>query len=535
MQSCINGKGTPAFMRAFVLFVTTSLLTACINVGPDFKSPKLKVSKKWMHSSKQKNARVRQARVRNANWWKTFHDKTLDKLIEQGYRDNLSLQTIGVRVLFSRAQLAQSVGQLYPQQQAGTGDYTYTRIGGSSLQQLLPPSFDSASLGFNANWEIDFWGKYRRAIESNNASFLASIATYDNALVSLTADIASTYINIRTYQSLIAVTTSNIKIQTTSYKIARSRFNAGQTSLLDVQQAKTQLLRTKAQLPTQIAKLQTEKNKLAVLLGIVPSQVNALLKNSHGIPRAPKQIEVGIPKEVLAHRPDVAKARLKAMAQSALIGATKANLFPAISLSGTFSFNGNDIGTSSLSDMFRWSNRFVMAGPSFNWPILNYGQITNAVRMQDAAFQEALLEYMNTALKAQQEVQDYISQYIQAKDAIYVLSKANRSAVESTRLSLIRYKEGETIYTTVLDSQRQQLDVQSSLTNAKGQVSLAVAGLYRALGGGWQLREGRDVVPMYIKKAMTERTNWGNLLETQNHLPPVTPSQQFEQLYLPTW
>lgn len=522
-------------MRIVASFLTISLLSACTKVGPDYRDPTIKVSKRWMQSSTSRNAAVKEAKVRNANWWKVFRDPTLNKLIQQGYRDNLTLQTTGVRVLYSRAQLAQTVGQLYPQTQAAIGNYTYTRIGGSSLQQLLPPSFDSASLGFTANWEIDFWGKYRRAIESNDASFLASVASYDNALVSLTADIASTYINVRTYQSLISVTKSNIRIQRESLDIVRARYTAGQTSLLDLEQAKTQLSQTEAQLPSQVATLQIQKNKLAVLLGIVPNQVDKLLTHNRGIPRAPSQVEVGIPKQVLAQRPDIAEARFKAMAKSALIGATKANLFPALSLSGTFTFSSTDIGNSKISDMFRWSNRYITAGPSLSWPILNYGQITNAVRMQDAAFQDALLNYLNTVLKAQEEVQNYISKYIQSKNTVYALNKANHSAVQSSKLSLIRYKEGETIYTTVLDSQRQQLEVQSSLTTAKGDVALAVVGLYRSLGGGWQLRECHDVVPDHIKQAMSERTNWGILLDPQNHLPPVTKKQLFEQLYLPTW
>lgn len=270
-------------------------------------------------------------------------------------------------------------------------------------------------------------------------------------------------------------------------------------------------------------------------MGIVPNQVDALLKRSRGIPKAPNQIEVGIPRQILSQRPDVAEARFKAMASSSLIGATKADLFPALSLSGFINFSSTDIGPASISDMFRWSNRFINAGPSVAWPILNYGRITNAVRMQDAAFQEALLNYLNVVLQAQQEVQDNISQYIQAKKTVYSLHKANRSAVQSTKLSMIRYKEGETIYTTVLDAQRQQLQVQSSLVNARGDTALAVAGLFRALGGGWQLRACQDVVPESIKQAMAERTSWGILLKPENHLPPINNKQKFEQLYLPTW
>ncbi|WP_133127883.1 efflux transporter outer membrane subunit [Legionella nagasakiensis] len=520
-------------MLKFLTAISYLLLAACMMVGPNYKEPKVKVADRWLQTHKR--SPVTEAPPKNANWWNVFHDSTLTSLINQGYHNNISLQIAGVRVLQTRAQLAQSVGELYPQQQAMTGNYTYQRIGGGSLETLLPSSFETASLGFSASWELDFWGKYRRAIRSNDAAFLASVAAYDNALVTLTADIASTYMNIRTYEELIKVTKANIQLQSTSLKIAKSRFKAGQTSLLDVQQAQTELAQTQANLPTQLSNLQHYKDVLGVLLGIVPTEVNSLLVKNHGIPKASKTVEVGIPKETLAQRPDIHQARLEAIAQSEAIGATKANLYPAFSLAGTFVFSSTNIGNSSISDMFNWANRTITAGPSFTWPLLNYGQITNAVRMQDAVFQEALLKYVNLVLQAQQEIQDNITRYIEAKKTERSLTLANNSAIQSTKLALIRYKEGETDYTTVLTVERQQLQVQTSLTNAKGDVAQALIALYRALGGGWQIRGCNDIVPQQIKREMAARTNWGNLLQPQNHMPPATNEQKIKQLYLPNW
>jgi NodT family efflux transporter outer membrane factor (OMF) lipoprotein len=504
-------------------------------VGPDYKEPKLSIADHWMQTSSNKKAPVTNEISQHVNWWKVFSDPTLTSLINQGYHDNLSLQIAGVRVLQSRAQLAQSVGELYPQQQAMIGNYTYERISGSSLQGLLPPSFDTASLGFTAAWEIDFWGKYRRAIQSNNATFFASLAAYDSALVSLTADIATAYINIRTSQALIKVTKTNIQLQTISLKIANSRYKAGQTSMLDVDQAQTELAQTQALLPAQISKLQQQKDRLAVLLGIVPTEVDKLLVKSYGIPKAPRKVEAGIPKETMAQRPDIHQARLEAVAQMATIGAIKANLYPALSLSGTFLFASTNIGNSSIGDMFNWSNRNISAGPSLNWNLFNYGQITNAVRAQDAVFQQALLKYQNLVLQAQQEVQDFITQYIEARKSERALTVANNSAIQSTKLALIRYKEGEANYTTVIQVERQQLQVQTNLTNARGDIALALAGLYRALGGGWQIRDGNDVIPAQMKAEMATRTNWGNLLEQKNHQRPQTQKQRIKQLYIPNW
>lgn len=524
-------RDIPIHMFKNLIYIASFLLSACTMVGPNYKEPMKPVAQHW----KKNNKLVSEKPFRNPLWWTVFHDPVLIGLINEGYKSNITLQSTGVRVLQARAQLAQSVGELYPQQQIMTGNYTYNRIGGSSLQQILPTSFDTALLGFSANWELDFWGKYRRAILSNNATFLASIAAYDNALVTLSSDIAASYIKIRTIETQIKVTNANIQIQRIGLRIATSRYKAGQTSLVDVQQAQTELAETQASLPSLIANLQRQKDALSLLLGKVPNQIDGVIAKTQGIPKAPINVAVGIPKETLVSRPDIYEARMQAVAQSEAIGAAKANLFPSFSLFGTFTFSANNIGSSSISDLFNWSNRTITAGSGLNWPILNYGQITNAVRAQDAAFQQALLNYINLVLQAQKEVQDNITGFIEAKKAEQYLILANKAATETLKLTLVRYKEGETDFTPVLNAEQQQLRIQTSLVNAQGDIPQALVALYRSLGGGWQIRNGNDVVPEYIKREMSARTNWGTLLKQQNHQAPNTQWQSVKQLYLPKW
>ncbi|EHL32016.1 efflux transporter outer membrane subunit [Legionella drancourtii] len=517
-------------MLKTLIFFICLLLSACM-VGPNYKEPPKQVAMHWA----KKNASVKEKSFKDTKWWQEFHDPVLTSIIYQGYHNNLSLQAAGVKVLRARAQLAQAVGGLYPQQQLISGSYNYTRIGGTSFQQILPSSFDTASLGFSANWELDFWGKYRRAIQANDAAFLESLAAYDNALVTLTSDVATTYIKIRTYEEQIRITKANIIVQKMGLRIARARYNAGQASLVDVEQALTELAQTEATLPANVANLQKQKDALAVLLGTIPNGIDSVIQKSQGIPKAPSSVAVGIPKEALARRPDIHQARLEAVGQSASIGATKADLYPALSLSGAFAFSSNNIGQSSITDIFHWANRNIVAGPSLSWPILNYGQITNAVRAQDASFQQALLNYMNVVLKAQQEVQDNITAYIEAKKAAHFLTQANTAAIKSLQLALIRYKEGETDFTPVLNAEQQQLSVQTSLVKAQGDIPQALVALYRALGGGWEIRGGDDVVSQQIKTEMAARTNWGTLLQQPNHQPPVTRKQKIKELYLPKW
>lgn len=500
-------------------------------VGPDYQEPKTKVMEKWLDNTSVR----RESRCQNQLWWQNFHDPILTKLIDEGYPNNLSLQALGARVLQARATLAQSVGELYPQQQAVIGNILYNRIGGTSLQTILPQHFTTATLGLTASWELDFWGKYRRAILSNDALFLASIAAYDNALVSLTADIANTYIKFRTNQAQIITTKSNILVQNEGLRIARARYKSGQTSLVDVMQAQTELSQTEASLPPLMASQQSLRDAMAVLLGTTPDNVVNLLNVKKGIPRAPSQVGVSIPKEALARRPDIFQARLQAVAQSETIGAVKASLYPALSLTGTFVFASNTINGNSLSDIFNWSNRNILAGPNVNWPILNYGQITNAVRAQDAVFQQALLQYENLVLQAQKEIQDAITGFMEAKKTVVLMKKANQAATETLRLALIRYKEGETDFTPVLNAEQQQLQIQTSLNTAEGNVPTLLVSLYRALGGGWEIRANHGIVSEGMKQEMAARTNWGSLLREENLRAPLTKQEEVKALYLPKW
>ena len=521
-------------MINFLFRITSTLVTlslvSCM-VGPDFKEPSKDIAPKWKNS----NQSIQASHIQNALWWHTFHDPALNRLIQEGYAHNLSLQSTAMRVLQARAQLAQSVGELYPQQQIINGSLSYTRIGGQEFQFVLPSVFTSATIGINATWELDFWGKYRRAIMANDASFLGSYAAYDNALVSLTADIATNYISIRTTEKLITVTQQNIKAQQAILNDTKIRFKEGQTSLLDVTQAQTMLSQTESTLPTLRASLQQQKDSLGILIGTTPDKVDGFLTQSQGIPHAPAKIAVGIPREALAKRPDIYESRMNVITQSELIGAKKAQLFPSLSLAGSFAFASNDINSSSLGEIFNWSNRTSNIGPLLAWPILNYGQITNSVRIQDATFQQAVLDYQNKVLSAQQEVQSNITLFIESQKTAQALETANHSAITSTRLSMIRYIEGQSDFTPVLQSEIQEFSVQLSYTNAQGNIPKAVVALYRSLGGGWQIRQCNDIVPYALKNEMATRTNWGDLLEQTNHEPPKSKAQQLKDLYLPDW
>ncbi|MGE0093137.1 MAG: efflux transporter outer membrane subunit [Alphaproteobacteria bacterium] len=517
--------------------VLAVLLTAsCTKVGPDFETPEAKVSSDWVENEGKE---LPETPFKSDKWWEALGDPTLNRLIEAAYKSNYSLQVAGVRILEARAQLGIAIGQSYPQQQALTGDYTAARQSPNSSTAVPIPGFQtlntqSVQFGLTASWEIDFWGKFRRAIESADASLMSSIAAYDAALVTLTGDVASTYITIRTFEERIRIARANVEIQKESLRIANVRYEEGETSLLDVEQALTELAQTEAQIPGLETSLRQAKNALAVLLGIPPAQVRALLEGPSRIPAAPSQIAVGIPKDLLRRRPDVRQAELVAASQSAQIGVAKAQLYPAFSLVGFFGFASSNVGSASLGDVFSWGSRTGSIGPSMTFPFLNYGQLTNQVRAQDANFQQAVLTYQNTVLTAQKEVEDGLATYLMAQQSVARYREAVRSAAKSADLALVRYREGQTDYTTVLTAQQQLLAVQDNLAISLGNVPQGLVSVYRALGGGWELRDGNDFVPDDVKQAMAKRTDWGNLLDPANHQAP-TQDQRDALIRAPDW
>ncbi|HYC09682.1 MAG TPA: efflux transporter outer membrane subunit [Steroidobacteraceae bacterium] len=496
------------------------VLSAC-KVGPDFERPPSPVAERWLGEPPGVAAEPADM----ADWWKLFNDATLNSLIDSAYHNNLSLQVAAARILQAQAQLNVAIGELFPQQQALGGQVQRERQSGSTL--LFPgqnPVLDTSQIGFSASWELDFWGKYRRGIEADRASMLASVAAYDSGLVSVTAGVASTYLNIRVLQQQIEVVQDNVKAQQESRRIAQAQFEAGETSQLDVEQAETQLAQTQAQIPGLENSLQAAKDSLAVLLGVTPDAIDALLGAATAIPVAPAAVATGMPKDLLRRRPDVRQAELTAAAQSAAIGVAKSNLYPAFSLTGSFGFAGTNLRGNSISDLFSWDNRAAAAGASFVFPIFNYGRIVNSVRVQDAVFEEAVLNYQNTVLQAQQEVEDARASFAAAQAALATLIDAADSARRTTELAIVRYKEGAADYTTVLTAQQLQLQIEQALASARGAVPLALVSVYRALGGGWQLRAGQQLLPQGTRKEMKERTNWGHLPDSAPELPMTEES-----------
>ena len=505
---------------AAVLFLPIS---GCA-VGPNFVSPEAPITDTFRDSN---NRSVKSAYEDYRNWWKAFHDPILNRLIQTAYNQNLTLLSAGTRVLQARAALGIAIGVSYPQVQQGTGSLINNRSSAATPlagPNATPAYFWTDSVGAQAAWELDFWGKFRRGVESADGAYLASIASYDSVLVSLLGDVTATYIGIRTTERLIAIARTNIVKQQQSLSIAKAKYQGGGTSERDVFQAQNVLGQTQAAIPQLTIQLQQLQNALCILLGVPPQSLGPSFAKLRGrIPLPPSIVAVGIPADLLRRRPDVRAAELAALAQSAQIGVAEAQLYPAISISGTFGGAASTANGHNLSEVFTSKGMTYAGGPAFQWNILNYGQITNNVRLQDARLQQLLVDYQNTVLTAQQQVDNGLSTFLQSRQQVGYLRSSAQAASGALNIALEQYGQGSTDFTTVLTAEQNLFQAEGNLAVATANVPLGLTAVYRALGGGWQIREDGYFVDAATNKQMRARTNWGNLLPPANEPQPPAP------------
>jgi NodT family efflux transporter outer membrane factor (OMF) lipoprotein len=494
-------------MRLRALSLVAALSLGGCMVGPDFKRPNAEVASGW-----NKNDPRFANEQTQADWWKSFNDPILDALIDRAYHQNLSLQIAGLRVVEARAQLGIAKGMLWPQVQELYASGAVTNLTEQQATALkLDRPFIGYQVGFDAVWELDFWGKFRRGIQADSAALLGSIGDYYFALVSLTAEVARTYAMIRTYEELIDQANDNVKLQEDAVRIAESRLRNGATSELDVTQSTTLLESTRATVPKLQAGLEQARNAMATLLGQSSGSVDAMLGKPGKIPATPTKVAVSVPAEMLRRRPDVRAAELYAAAQCSRIGVAKADLYPSFSIFGSIGFAGVASG-GTATNPFSAAGLVYSFGPQINWPFFQYGRITNNVRVQDARFEELLVGYRNTVLKAAQEVEDAMSGYVNGLDSAVAQERAVKSAKRSVEISVLSYQEGAVDYQRVLDAERSLLQEENTLTETRSAIVTSLIALYKALGGGWEFSLGKPFVPASMQREMKDRTSWGDML-----------------------
>ncbi len=500
------------------LLAVTLVVSGCTTVGPDYVRPPGPVAEQWIDIE---DPRIKAEPAELIDWWTVYNDPVLTFLVEAAYKQNLTLQIAGLRILEARAQLGIAVGRQYPQVQQATGSLTRVELS-DNAPNVVQTSFTDVRMGFDTAWEIDFWGRFRRGVEAGNADLGASIANYDDVLVSLIAEVAATYVQIRTFEERLRLARANVKIQEESLRIATVRFRHGAVTKLDVQEATGNLRNTEALIPELETGLRQAKNTLSILLGMPPHDLQDVLGGPRPIPTAPADVAVGVPAELLRRRPDIRRAERDAAAQSALIGIAKADLYPRFTLAGFVGLQSSDTGMATLADLFTGDSFTGFVGPALSWPLLNYGRLKNNVRVQDARFQQLVINYQNTVLKAAEEVENAVVAFLRAQEQARFLSAAVQATKGAVDLSLIQYRGGAIPFDRVLISEERLVAQQDRLAEAKGAISVNLIAMYKGLGGGWQIRRGQDFVPGEIQEVMRTRTNWGGLLAPEAVSPKRT-------------
>jgi len=450
-------------------------------VGPNYNRPTAPIAEKWIDFN---DRRVISEGIDDGTWWTVLNDPTIDGLVRSSYQQNLTLRTAGLRVLEARNRRAIAAGNLFPQFQEAFGGYRRQQLSRQALVALPGRAFSNWSTGLNATWELDFWGRFRRTIESADAELDASVEDYDDALVSLIGETATAYVQIREFQQRLKYAHANVRTQEGSLKLAEVRLRLGAVGELDVTQAKSILGQTRALIPVLQRRLREANNRLCVLLGLPTHDLRPELGEAP-IPKSPKGVVVGIPAQLLRRRPDVRRAEREVAAQSARIGIATAELYPRFSINGSINWQAAD-----FSDMFSSAANAGSIGPSFNWNILNYGRLVNSVRAEDARFQQLAVTYQQTVLDANEEVENAIVAFLKSQELVTALEYSVKATQRSVELVLIQYREGDTDFDRVFNLQSTLVVQQDQLAEAQAAIVLSLIRVYTALGGGWQIRYG---------------------------------------------
>lgn len=501
---------------AYVFAISCILvLPGCFMVGPDYSRPAVKTTREYKPTTQTE---FTESLGENSNkiidpvqWWESFNDPTLNALLKEAAQQNLNLQQTALRIYQLQAQLGISDAALLPTVAASA---SYSNNRNSGLQEIVNDSNNLVikNAMVQLNWELDFWGKSRRGIESSLSSYLSGVAAFYSADVSLTADVANTYINIRNYEELIAVAKTNLELQKESLRIANARFKYGATSMLDLSQAQAQYEQTKARIPELIASLKRYQFAMSILLGETPDYYEKKYGNTKGSLRPPSELGVGMPRDLLRRRPDVLQAELTAASQSALIGVNKAMLFPSFTLGGTFGYANSNYGNLTSANLFSWGNNSSGVSAGVYLPLFYRGAIVDRVRVQDAIFQQSLLAYQNQVLNAQKEVEDSLITISTTKSSVEDYTRGVVAAKSAADLALERYKSGQNDYTTVITAQQSLLSMENSLVQTKSNELIGYVGAFKALGGGWTAQMTPPKLPEAMVTEMNDRTDWGSVL-----------------------
>ncbi len=460
-------------------------LPAC-KVGPDYALPRTETPEAW--SSPLSGGETSDSADLRA-WWSVLNDPVLDGLIDRALEANLDLKEAKARVLEARALRGISAADEFPSVDAN-GQYSRSRNSDRGVGQRAGGAsqdtggIDNFQVGFDASWELDFFGRVRRNVEASDAGLQGSIESLRDVRVTLVADVALAYTDLRSFQRRVEIAKDNAKSQQETVSLSKARLDAGLSSELDLARSTALLASTQASIPPFEAGVRTSIYRLSVLLGQQPGALMQQLSEAKTIPVASAAVPLGLPSDLLRRRPDVRRAERELAQQTALIGVATGDLFPRFSLTGSFGFDSQQGG--HLIDM---NSRYWSIGPAFRWNVFDAGKIRNNIRAQEARTQQALARYERRVLGAFEDVESAAINYAREQERLAALRRGTQANQRAVELSNQLYSRGLTDFFSVLDSQRQLFQNQDLEVQSERNVAANLIALYKALGGGWDTRE----------------------------------------------
>ncbi|MDP3284669.1 MAG: efflux transporter outer membrane subunit [Desulfobacterales bacterium] len=454
----------------------TLILSGCVTVGPDYVLPETRLPGKWHNELKGEGTGEAQDPQRLAGWWRTLNDPILSAIIDRAVVNNQDIRKVRAKIREHRARRNISYAGLFPTLDASG---SFTRKKGSE-DTGGGKETDFYSSGFDAGWELDLFGGTRRLVEASTADLQASREDLRDVLVSLLAEVALNYVEVRSFQARIEVAEKNLDIQNESYQLAQFRYQAGLANEIAVYQAKYNLENTRSNIPTLKAALEEVMNRLAVLMGDNPGAIHAELEEQKPVPVSRPDLAVGIPADILRQRPDIRRAERQLAAQTARIGVATADMYPKINLTGSIGFE-----SLTLDNLITSGSRTYSFGPRITWPIFKAGSIRSNIEVQSALQEQYLIQYETALLNALEEVENALVAYMEEQNRRQSLSDAKRAASQAVALAQDLYKAGLTDFTSVLEAQRSLLSFEDQLIQSEGNIISSLIRLYKALGGGW--------------------------------------------------
>ena len=412
-------------------------------------------------------------------WWKAFGDPMLDSLITTASTQNYSVLSALDRMAMAKANLRIERGNFFP---AISLDGGWARQQTSGNVTSLPQSITGAySASLNASWELDVFGSIRQRVKAQRENFAASREEYTSVMISLCAQVASAYVNLRELQQELSVVTHNCNTQAAVLNITEVRYRTGLVSKLDVSQAKSVYYSTKASIPQLEAGINQYITTLAILLGTYPQYIRPILETPGKLPDYMEPVGIGIPADLLMRRPDIRQAERQVNAQAALLGASKSDWLPEVFLKGSVGYSSHD-----LKDLTKRGGMTFEIAPSLSWTLFSGGKLINATRLARAQLDESIHQFNQTVLTAVQETDNAMNAYRNSIQQIVAMREVCHQGEETLNLSLDLYKQGLTPFQNVLDALRSLLTYQNQLVQAQGNSLLQLISLYQALGGGWK-------------------------------------------------